>query len=309
MKIWTDISKFKATKPVVTIGSFDGVHRGHAQVLSQLNALAQAEGGESVVITLAPHPVKVLHPDKEISLLNTIYEKIKLIEERQVNHLIIIEFTREFAQTPYNEFVKNTLIDKIGVHTFLIGYDNTIGKNKEGNYHQLAELSEKYNFTLKVGEELSLGSNNVSSTQIRKLINNGEMKQVSELLGYNYILSGEVIHGNQIGTKLGFPTANIKPDEDKLIPATGVYVVKVIHKNITYWGMLNIGRRPTINEENSAKPVIEVHLCNFNQQIYNDELSLQFVDKLRDEHKFASLDDLKVQLAKDKQQVLNYSKL
>lgn len=304
MKIWTDITHFTAKNPIVTIGSFDGVHLGHKKILNQLKDLANQVQGETVLITFSPHPASVLRPEQPFVLLTTLDEKIELLRSYGIDHLVIINFTKSFSQIPYEEFVESFLKKKIGIHTFLVGYDNKIGKNKGGNFDSLEKLSYKYGFYIEKSNQLLLNDEKLSSTQIRKLLSNGELSKASQFLGYPYLLSGKVVKGQNVGSKLGFPTANITPPENKFIPANGVYAVKVKFDKKYYAGMLNIGFRPTINDENKEKPVIEVHLFDFDRQIYDQHIQLFIIKKLRNEQKFNSLDDLRLQLQQDKEEAL-----
>jgi riboflavin kinase/FMN adenylyltransferase len=300
LKVWNDISKFNVKNPVITIGSFDGVHLGHKFVLNQLNNIAAEINGESVVFTFHPHPVRVLHPEKEFVLLTTIEEKAELFEKAGVTHLIIFPFTTEFSQLSYNKFIKNILVDKLHINTILAGYDNAVGKNKEGNYEQLAKLSIKYNFNIIRHNELKLSDEKISSTNIRNLLTQGKLFEASKILGYPYILSGKVVHGQRLGNKLGFPTANIMPPENKFIPGNGVYAITVDFKGLNYKGMMNIGVRPTI-EPNTQKPVIEAHLFDFKKNIYGEFIKINIIRKLRNESLFESVEALRIQLKKDKQ--------
>lgn len=307
MKVWTDITKFKAKKPVVTIGSFDGVHLGHIQVLNKLNKIAEDVNGESVIITFSPHPARVLHPNKKHVMLTTLDEKIVLLEKANVKHLIILEFNIGFSKMPYDKFVYEILVKKIGIHTFLLGYDNKIGKNKEGNFEQLKKQANKYKFNISIEKQVLINNDKLSSTQIRKLLNNGELLKASELLGYPYILSGKVVNGQKIGNKLGFPTANISPCKYKFIPANGVYAVKIEIDEKQYIGMLNIGVRPTLHNDNDKKKVtIETHIFDFDKQIYNKQIKIYIIRKLRDEQKFETIDDLSIQLHKDKKKAIEF---
>ena len=299
MKIWNDISSFTAINPAITIGSFDGVHLGHKHVLNQLNKIAKNNNGESVVFTFSPHPIKVLAPHKEFVLLTTINEKIELFEEAGIDHLVLFPFTKEFSKLTYTDFVKTILIEKLNINTLLTGYDNTIGKNKEGDFNQLIKLSKEFNFEVIKQDELILNEGKLSSTNIRELLSDGKLLEASKLLGYHYILSGEVVHGKKLGNKLGFPTANLLPLDNKFIPGNGVYAILVDYNNTTYKGMMNIGVRPTI-DDNAPKPVIEAHLFNFKDNLYGEFIKISILRKLRDEYKFNSVDALRSQLKKDK---------
>lgn len=300
MKVWTNISKFKAVNPAVTIGSFDGVHLGHREVVKQLMQLAKSQDGESVVFTFSPHPAQVLRPEKSFVMLTTIEEKTPLFKDAGIDHLIIFPFTKEFAQLSYREFVSQYLVKKIKIKSILLGYDNKIGKNREGDYSELMKLSVKFGFDVIQQEKVKVNEEELSSTHIRLLLNNGKLYEASKLLGYSYLITGKVVHGKQLGNKLGFPTANILPPQHKFIPANGVYAITVRFENKTHLGMMNIGLRPTINDD-AKVPVIEAHLFNFNEQLYDKEISISIIRKLRNEHKFNSVDALRAQLKKDKE--------
>ncbi len=299
MKIWDDISNFKAKKPVITIGSFDGLHLGHQKVLNRLNDIAAKVNGESVVFTFTPHPVKVLSPEKEFVLLTTIEEKIELFKKAKLQHLILFPFTKEFSQMAYADFVKNILVGRLKINTLLTGYDNTLGRDKEGGFDNLERLSSKLGFNVDRQPEIKFDENSLSSTHIRKLLSQGKLLQASKLLGYRYMLSGTVVHGQQIGNKLGFPTANLMPPDNKFVPGNGVYAILVRYNGGTYKGMMNIGVRPTI-ENYANKPVIEAHLFDFSGDLYGKFIRIDIVRKLRDEYKFNSADALRAQLKKDK---------
>ncbi len=300
MKIWEDISNFNAKNPVVTIGSFDGVHLGHQQVLKQLNDIAKNIDGESVVFTFSPHPAKVLSPEKELVLLTTIEEKIELFTESKLDHLVLYPFTKEFSQLKYEDFVEQILVDKLGVNTILIGYDNTVGRNKKGDFKQLKKLSSKFDFKVIKQNEIRFDEKELSSTHIRTLLSHGKLLAASKLLGYPYVLSGNVVRGQQIGNKLGFPTANVLPCDNKFIPGMGVYAVMVEYDKKSYKGMMNIGLRPTIDDY-AKKPVIEAHLFDFKENLYGKFIKISIIRKLRNEYKFDSVDALRAQLKKDKQ--------
>lgn len=299
LKIWDDISNFKAKKPVITIGSFDGLHLGHQKVLNRLNDIAAKVNGESVVFTFTPHPVKVLSPEKEFVLLTTIEEKIELFKKAKLQHLILFPFTKEFSQMAYADFVKNILVGRLKINTLLTGYDNTLGRDKEGGFDNLERLSSKLGFNVDRQPEIKFDENSLSSTHIRKLLSQGKLLQASKLLGYRYMLSGTVVHGQQIGNKLGFPTANLMPPDNKFVPGNGVYAILVRYNGGTYKGMMNIGVRPTI-ENYANKPVIEAHLFDFSGDLYGKFIRIDIVRKLRDEYKFNSADALRAQLKKDK---------
>jgi len=299
LKIWNNISEFEGNNTAITVGSFDGVHLGHMEMLKQLIEFAKKRNGESVVFTFSPHPIRVLNPDKNFVLLTTIEEKTELFRKAGIDHLVIFPFSKEFAKLSYTEFVSSILIDKLKMQSFLVGYDNKIGRNREGNYDELVKLSKQYGFEIQQQKQLSINENDLSSTNIRQLLNNGKLLEASKLLGYPYLISGKVVHGQHLGNKLGFPTANILPSENKFVPANGVYAITVKYKKEDYLGMMNIGTRPTI-EDNALEPTIEAHLFDFDGTLYDEWIQISIVRKLRNEHKFESIDALRAQLKKDK---------
>ncbi|HAN00736.1 MAG TPA: riboflavin biosynthesis protein RibF [Marinilabiliales bacterium] len=299
LKIWEDISGFDAIRPVVTIGSFDGVHLGHQQVIKQLNQLASEVNGESVIFTFSPHPSHVLAPHKKVVLLTTIEEKISLFQKADIKHLVLYPFSKELAQLSYREFVSQILVDKLNLHTLLVGYDHSFGKNREGNFEQLSSLAPELGFRLVRQDEVTSEGATISSTLIRNLLANGKLLDASKLLGYPYLLSGTVVHGQQLGNKLGFPTANLLAPDNKLVPGNGVYAVLVEYNGTRYQGMMNIGLRPTIDDTTHV-PVIEAHLFDFGGSLYGKFIKIHIIRKLRDEYKFETVDALRVQLKKDK---------
>lgn len=305
MEIHNGLEHFNADKPVITIGTFDGVHLGHRQVISRLKDIADSVNGESVIFTFYPHPRLIVSPEENtLRLLTTRDEKIDLFREIGIDHLVIFPFTTEFSKLSYEDFVRTILVGKMHISHLVVGYDHKLGRNREGNYTVLKELSKELNFTIEQLDVLLMEDVNISSTKIRQSLETGNVARANRYLGYDYTLTGKVIAGNQLGRKLGFPTANIETlDEHKLIPHDGVYAVRVKIDNSDYEGMLNIGTRPTISH-NADHRSIEVHIFDFNQDIYMHELTLYFVGKIRDEHKFESLDALQDQLKKDKESAL-----
>ena len=307
MKIYTDIQTFKAINPVVTIGTFDGVHNGHKKVIARLKELAGKLNGESVVFTFYPHPRQVLNPgENNLRLLTTPEEKIKLFEKAGIDHLIIFPFTKEFSNLSYSDFVKTILVDKIHTRCLVVGYDHKFGKGREGGYDFLKNCAEQYNFKLEKLDALAMDDVNISSTKIRAALQNGDIDRANEFLGYNFTLHGIVVGGQKIGRKIQFPTANIEAsDPSKIIPGYGVYAVTIGIDNVVYNGMLNIGTRPTVNN-NADQRSIEVHIFDFDKNIYGEKAELRFFHKMRDERKFSSIDALKLQLENDKKQITSY---
>lgn len=282
---------------VVTIGAFDGVHVGHQEILQNLVKTAKIEDKKSVVVTFFPHPRMVLEKNSTIKLLNTLEEKTALIDTIGIDLLYVIPFNKEFANLTANDFISEILVKQLNTKSLYIGYDHLFGKNRAGNFKLLKEQEDIYDFSVNEIEALSIREIKISSTKIRTALIEGDIVKANEFLGYNYFLSGTVVKGKNIGEKIGFPTANIKVKETyKLIPKNGVYVVKSFIDNKAFYGMMNIGNRPTVNGKNQT---IEIHFFNFNQYIYDDVIKVDFLTRLRDEHKFESLDALKNQLKID----------
>lgn len=299
-----DIEPFKSTAhSIVTSGTFDGVHVGHQKILQQLVETARSAGGQSIVITLWPHPRFVLKRDPEsLRLLSTFEEKAELIEDMGVDMLIKIPFTPSFSQMSSESFIRNILIEKLKTSVLIIGYDHRFGKNREGGFDYLMEHSDDYGFQVKEIPREDVDHMGVSSTRIRNALVGGEVHIAREFLGRHYALSGFVKDGDRIGRSIGFPTANIDvPESYKLIPGDGAYAVYVHVDGVRYQGMLNIGWRPTVSGQERR---IEVNIFNFDKDIYYSRLSLDFVRLLRKEKKFNSIEELKNQLNLDKNQAL-----
>lgn len=301
MKIHYDIDSFKAHKPVVTIGTFDGVHLGHRKVISRLKEFARSHGGESVIFTFYPHPRMITAPDEmSLRLLTTLKEKEELFAQSGIDHLIVFPFTKEFSQLTYSQFIEQILVEKMKTHCLVVGYDHRFGKNREGSYQHLQEHAEKYGFEIEKLDVLLIDKADVSSTRIREALQQGNIEQANKLLGYRFTLHGTVVEGRRLGRKIGFPTANIEAsDPNKLIPGYGVYAVEVKIDEKKYGGMMNIGSRPTFNK-NADKRSIEVNIFDFSEEIYNKEITLIFAGKIRNEQKFSGVEALTEQLKKDK---------
>jgi riboflavin kinase/FMN adenylyltransferase len=301
VKLYTNLDTFKARRPVVTIGTFDGVHLGHQKVIFRLQEFANQHSGETVVFTFHTHPRIVTSPNEtNLRLLTTLKEKIELFEKYGIEHLIVYTFDKEFSDLSYTEFVENILVEKIGTHCLVVGYDHKFGKNREGGFDYLKDCAKKFNFKIERLDALVVGEESVSSTKIRNALQNGEIGKANDYLGYLFTLHGTVVEGKQLGRKLGFPTANIEAsDKNKIIPGYGVYAVKVELGSYTYYGMLNIGTRPTFNN-NADNRSIEVNIFDFEGNIYGKEITLKFVAKIREEQKFENIDMLVTQLGKDK---------
>ena len=292
------------TPSVITIGTFDGVHIGHRKIINQLTTISSEDNLVSILLSFFPHPKMVLQSNNEIKLINTINEKQDLLSALNLDFLIIKEFTKEFSRLSALEFVRDILVNKLNAKHIIIGYDHHFGRNRTANIQQLREFGELYDFT--VTEILAQDIDNIaiSSTKIRKALNNGDIKLANNYLGYNYFFNGTVIHGNNIGQTISFPTANIKIDESyKLVPKNGVYIVKSFIDNKCVFGMMNIGTNPTFNRKNQS---IEIHFLDFNKNIYNQSLSVEMITRIRSEKKFSSVENLKKQLELDKVTTLSY---
>jgi riboflavin kinase / FMN adenylyltransferase len=289
-------------RPVVTMGIFDGVHRGHRLLLDRLVAIAEEEKGESVVITFSPHPRMVLDKDNAaLMFLTTIDEKIVLLEKAGVGHLIIIEFTREFSGIRACDFVKDVLVEKIGTRHLIIGYNHHFGRRGEGDFSTIKECTQSLDFNVEQVQGFYSEEGAISSTLVREALLSGRLEEANKLLGYCYSAGGTVIEGRKIGRSIGYPTANIYPDDEhKLIPSKGVYAVEVLIDGVIYPGMLSIGSNPTVNNDTAYRS-IEVHIINFSMDIYGKRVTLFFRNRLRDEIKFDSLEKLAGQMELDKQ--------
>ena len=300
MKVFNNLSNYNSTsKTYITIGTFDGVHVGHQKVLKKLISKATKKNAESLLLTFFPHPRMVLQKDIDIKLINTIDERIELLKKTGLDNLVIYEFDKEFAKLSALEFVRNILVNTLNVSKLFIGYDHHFGKNREGNFEQLEDYGCTYDFSVTEISQKDIDDIAVSSTKIRKAISNGEIEKANTYLGYNFMLTGEVVEGKNLGEKIGFPTANIYIKEDyKLIPPTGAYIVKSIIDNKTVYGMMNIGYRPTVSGKNQT---IEIHFFDFNENLYGEKIQIEVLKFLREEKRFNSVDNLKTQLKTDKE--------
>jgi riboflavin kinase / FMN adenylyltransferase len=304
MKIYHGIEDFvPLSNAVVTSGTFDGVHVGHTKILSRLREVGRKTGGETVVITFWPHPRLVLHPeDMSLKLLNTFEEKAELLKAQEIDHLIRIPFTKEFSQLTSEQFITDILVKTIGTKKLVIGHDHHFGRNREGSFQQLMLNASKYGFEVEEIPRQDVDHVGVSSTKIRKALEGGDIETATHFLGHPYSITGRVIMGDKLGRILGFPTANIEIDTFyKLIPADGIYAVKVKYGASDFNGMLYIGNRPTIN---GVKRNIEVNIFEFNGDIYGESLTIHFYDMIRSDIKFNDLEELKNQLFLDRQAAL-----
>ena len=304
MKIYQQLTDFHPPHfSVVTSGTFDGVHLGHQKILRRLQELARSKQGETVLLTYWPHPRLILQPqDKSLRLLSTLSEKVKLLEEMGVDHLIILPFTEELSQMSSEDFIRSILVEKIQTKTLVIGYDHKFGKNREGSFEYLQSHSHLFGFAIEEISRQDVDDLGVSSTKIRTALAQGDISTANKYLGRPYDLSGQVVKGQQIGRSLGFPTANIQiADDYKLLPRDGAYAVHAEVNSIQYKAILNIGDRPTVDGE---KKTIEAHLIDFEGDLYGQELRVYFQEFLREEKKFESLDALKNQLVVDRERAI-----
>ena len=307
MKVFRNIIEARnIPNAVVTIGTFDGVHLGHQAIFNKMKSLAQNIGGQTVVVTFQPHPRQVLNIDSSnLRFLCTPEEKLQKFEEFGIDNVLIINFTKEFSRTPSEVFIKDYIIDHIHPAYIVVGYDHHFGKNRMGDFGLLNDLMKKYNFKVERIAAQDVENIAISSTKIRNALATGNVKSANRLLGYTYAVTAEVVVGNKIGRTLGFPTANLElPKEYMLINRGGVFACLVDYNGKTYKAMANIGHRPTIGDRGQDQPIIEVNLFDFDGDLYGQQIHVRFIDRIRDEEKFDSLDELKAQLEQDKEKVL-----
>ncbi len=299
MRVYNQISEFTShCHPVATVGVFDGVHQGHMEIISRLAALARERNCESVVITFEPHPRLVLPHHAEVKLLQTLDEKLQRFELAGVGAVLVIPFDKDFAKITPHDFIKNVLVESLQVSHVITGYDHFFGQNRQGDYEMLSKMGAQYGFTVDELPMVLVSEHTVSSSSIRRALLDGDVKMASGMLGYPYSITGEVVTGNKIGRNIGYPTANLKPNSSyKLIPGQGVYATIINIEGNSFKGMTNIGYRPTIDADHLT---IEVNIFDFNQDIYSKSITLSFIDRIRNEKRFASLGDLQLQLACDK---------
>ncbi|MFK8044405.1 MAG: bifunctional riboflavin kinase/FAD synthetase [Crocinitomicaceae bacterium] len=300
MNIYTNLEDVpNITNPVITIGTFDGVHLGHQKVISYLNSKAKEVKGESVVFTFHPHPRMVLYPDDHhLEMLQTIEERKESLAKAKINHLIIYPFSKEFSRLSALEFVRDILVNKLGLKFLIVGYDHHFGRNREGSMANLEDLAPLYGFKIFEIDALNKEEVNISSTKIRAAVKSKDFSKVTEFLGSPFQLSGTVVAGDKIGTELGYPTANIVVNAHyKIIPPNGVYAVRVTVEKQDYIGMLNIGNRPTVSSNGESR--IEVHILDFSGNIYGEEIKLSIVEYIRSEVNFDSRESLIEQIKED----------
>lgn len=306
LKLFHSITDFRSTKKtILTLGTFDGVHIGHKKILEKITQNTQDGKYESLVLTFFPHPRMVLQEKSEIKLLNTIAEKTKLLENTGIENLVIHPFNESFSRLTAEDFVSSILVNQFHIQKIIIGHDHRFGRNRTADINDLIAFGEQYGFEVEQISAQEIKDVSVSSTKIRKALTDGDMNLANEYLGYDYFLTGTVVKGKQLGRTIGFPTANLKIEEEyKLIPKNGVYIVKsIINKKVVY-GMMNIGFNPTVGGQAQS---IEIHFLDFDEDIYDLEISVSLLQYIREEQKFGSFDFLKEQLKKDKETTIAFT--
>jgi len=294
-----DLPAFR--NPVLTIGSFDGVHEGHQKIIKHVVDRAKSVAGESILLTFEPHPRKIIQPDQPLGLLSSLEEKIARITAEGIDHIIVIPFSRDFSMMSAEDYVIDFLYNTFKPHTIIIGYDHHFGHNRSGNIHTLKEMLPDSVQVIEIAEHL-IHEADVSSTKIRKAIMQGQIATATEMLGRTYGFEAVVVHGNKIGRTIGYPTANLQPTYgDILVPGIGIYAVKVQHKDRVYKGMMSIGKRPTVTDDNIV--TLEVNILDFNEDIYGEKLYVEFIAYVRGEEKFSGLEELKARIAQDELEI------
>jgi riboflavin kinase/FMN adenylyltransferase len=308
LKVYRDLSGEISPGTAASIGIFDGVHVAHRQILGRLSQIAADKDCESLLVTLWPHPRYVLQKDADdLKLITTLEEKLHLLEEAGLQNLLLIPFDKQFAATSFDKFIRRIIVDKLRAKYLVVGFNHQFGRDRQGNFERLNQIAGKSGFSLEQTPKIEIDGQRVSSSSIRQNIIEGNIELANKMLGYNFILTGKVVHGNKIGREIGFPTANIEVAElYKLVPADGVYAVETTIDNRVVLGMMNIGNRPTINRQSYT--VIEVNFLNLDADLYNRCLTIKFHKRIRQEHKFPSLDALKEQIFKDKEEIITYFK-
>ena len=304
MKIIKNLQDYHQKTPLaLSIGMFDGVHIGHQSIINQLNTVAKDKNLESAILTFWPHPRTIFYPNDDLKLLNTIEEKTYFLQKHSIQNLILQDFSEDFRNLTGAEFVKQILVEKLNVKHLIIGHDHTFGKNKSGNFSLLEKMAPELEFEVQQVEAVDFQEMHISSTQIRKALSVGNIKEANEMLGYTYSVSGEVVHGKKIGRTIGYPTANIAVNSMKFLPKKGAYIVDVFVKKQHLKGMLSIGTNPTVDGKLVS---VEVYILNFNDDLYGEVISVNFREFLHDEIKFENLEKLIERLDEDKKLTENF---
>lgn len=304
MNIFRNLHPYNPTKEIaLTIGMFDGVHQGHQEIIKKLHDISKRKNLEPSVLSFWPHPRNIFNPSTNLKLLNTLDEKEKLLEKLNVENFFIQDFNDKFRNIEAKDFVENYLVKKLNTKHLIIGHDHRFGKNAKGNFSLLKEMGAVLDFEVEQLDAISLENQNISSTQIRNTLLDGKIKKANEMLSYFYPITGKVIHGKKIGRTIGYPTANIEIDENKILPKNGAYIVEVYLDNQFYKGMLSVGTNPTVNGE---KITTEVYILDFDKNIYGKTITIKFRDFLHEEIKFESLEKLIERLDEDKQIIKSF---
>lgn len=307
MRVFTDTAGINRDEnTTVTVGTFDGLHMAHRQIINEVVEIAEANNGRSFVITFEPHPQEVLkNKIPDIKLLTTIEEKLRLLEKAGIENVLVIKFTEEFSKTDAEEFYKKYIYGAIGLRDLVVGYDHLFGHNREGSFETLKSLGGEFGFEVHRLEEIDIDGNPVSSTRIRQALAEGKIEEASRLLGHDYMFDGIVVEGDKVGRTIGYPTVNLKmAKENKVMPGEGIYCVRVVHDGKEYYGMMYHGFRPTLSE--GLKRAHEVHIFDFNKNIYGEKITVQFLTRLRGDEKFNTKEELIAQIDKDKEDSLKY---
>ena len=307
MNVYRDIEQPRRDdKTVITIGTFDGVHLAHRQILDKVLEISAHNNARSFIVTFEPHPQEVLKTKTpDIKLLMSIDEKLRLFEKVGIQNVLVINFTEKFSKTTAREFYLNYIYGKIGLCDLVVGYDHLFGRDREGDFQTLQELGREFGFNLHKVDEIDIEGMPVSSTRIRQALAEGKIEEANKLLGYEYSLDGIVIEGDKVGRTIGYPTVNLKPvKENKVMPNDGIYCVKVLYNNEIYYGMMYHGLRPTLSE--GIKRALEVHMFDFDKTIYGEKLTVSFLTKLREDKKFNSKKELIEQIDEDKRNSLKF---
>lgn len=307
MNIFRDIKDVvKDNKTAVTIGTYDGLHLAHRQVLNTVTGLAEQKGLRSFVVTFEPHPQEVLkNKTPDIKLLNAIDEKLRLLEDAGIENVLVIEFTEEFSKTEAREFYEKYIVGSIGISDLVVGFDHLFGRNREGSIETVKALGREFGFEVHRVEEIDIDGSKVSSTRIRHALAEGNIEEANRLLGYEFGFDGIVVEGDKVGRTIGYPTVNLRPvKENKVMPREGIYCVKVKHEDEEYYGMMYHGFRPTLSE--GIQRALEVHIFDFNKSVYGEKITVGFLKRLRDDKKFSGKEELIAQIDKDKEDSLKY---
>ena len=304
MAVFFDIQNLPVFKnSVLTVGTFDGVHKGHRAILKEVADHAAKVNGESILLTFEPHPRKLLFPDQPLGIITPLHKKIQLITDAGIQHIVVVPFTREFAGMSAHEYVAQFMVGIFHPHSIIIGYDHRFGHDRKGDIKLLEEHAPAYNYELIEIPAQLIDDAAVSSTKIRNAITGGHMEEATHMLGRHYSFKGTVVHGNKLGRTLGYPTANLQPEEpEQIIPALGIYAIQAGVNGQLYNGMMSIGYNPTVTDKKELR--IEANLFDFDRDIYGDTIEIFFIKKLRDEQKFDSLEALVQQLHNDKEESL-----